>query len=82
MKIDQRRERPFAARLVDLRQQRLIAMAQILDVLDVEFVGPCGGGFRIHDGHSLVEVCRIVAQMPGRNNRLAGVPLIRAGKSG
>ena len=70
MQIDQRRKRPLAARLVDLRQQRLVAVAEILDVLHVELVGPGVNGFRVHDGHSLRSwwAGRIFAQMAARNN--------------
>jgi hypothetical protein len=50
MQIDQRRKRPLAARLVHLRQQRPVAVAEILDVLHVELVGPGVNGFRIHGG--------------------------------
>ena len=34
--LDQRRERPLAFRPVDARQQRLVAVAEVFDVLDVE----------------------------------------------
>src|SRR5476649_2816990 len=69
MQIDERRKRPLAARLVDLRQQRLVAMAEIFDVLHVELVGPGVNGFRVHDGHSLVWVTvPSFAQTAARNN--------------
>ena len=70
MQIDQRRERPLAAWLVNLREQRLVAVAKIFDVLHVEFVGPGLNGFCVHDRHSLNLrwVCPIVAQMANRDN--------------
>src|SRR4030095_9259433 len=42
MALDQRRERTLAARLEHARQQGLVAMAEILDVLDIVFVGLWG----------------------------------------
>ena len=70
VQIDQRRERPVAARLVHLRQQRLVAVAEILDVLHVEFVGPGVDGFRIHGGAlAQVWVTALVSRKPaGRDN--------------
>ena len=37
--FDHGRERPRAARLVDARQQRLVAVAQVFDIVDVELGG-------------------------------------------
>ncbi len=53
MQIDQRRKRPVAPGLVDLGQQRLVAVANVFDILHIELVGSGVGGFRIHDGRSL-----------------------------
>ena len=36
--LDQRRKRPLPARLVHARQQRLVAMAEVLHILHVEFL--------------------------------------------
>ena len=36
MALDQRRKRPLPARLVHAREQRLVAVAEILDILHVE----------------------------------------------
>ena len=58
MQIDQRRERPLAARLEHARQQWLATVAEILDVLDIELVRPGVRGLRIH-GETLAEI-RIV----------------------
>jgi hypothetical protein len=75
VQIDQRRERPLAARLVDLRQQRLVAVAEILDVLHVELVGPGVNGFSHPWGHSLVWVAgSSFAQTAAQNNRHGSNP--------
>ena len=39
--LDQRRERPLAFRLEHAREQRLVAVAEVLDVLDVEVMRLC-----------------------------------------
>jgi hypothetical protein len=39
----------LGVQLLDLRQERLVAVAEIFDVLHFEFVGPGIRGFRIHD---------------------------------
>ena len=65
VQVDQRRERPVAARLEHARQQRLVAVAEIFDVLHVEFVGPGIDGFGIHGGalaEAAVMSCAIFAQ--------------------
>ena len=55
-----RRERPRAARLVDARQQRLVAVAQVLDIVDVEFGGlgleDCGRSWRVSLSVVLLDV--------------------------
>ena len=38
MAFDQRRKRPLASRPEDARQQRLVAVAEIFDILDVELM--------------------------------------------
>jgi hypothetical protein len=43
--LDHGRKRPSAARLEDARQQRLVAVAQVLDIVDIEL-----GGLGLEDG--------------------------------
>ena len=47
MTLDQRRERPLATRLEHAGEQRLVAVAKVLDVLYVEFMRLCAKEFGI-----------------------------------
>jgi hypothetical protein len=49
-------------------------VANVLDILRVEFVGSGVGGFRIHDGRSLCRGDGIFAQMPDRDNPRGQAP--------
>ena len=58
--LDQRRKRTRTFGGVDPRQQRLVAVAEILDFLHVEILGLCI--------HGVISVWPIFAQSVGRNN--------------
>jgi hypothetical protein len=79
VQVDQRRERTLAAWLEHTREQRLVAVTEILDILHIEFVGLGVDGLGVHGGHSLKwREDAIFAQTADRHNRADAVP----GRSG
>ena len=71
MALHQRRERPLPARLEHAREQRFLGVAEVLDVVHVEFMG--GLGFEGGSGHGRVPLTNaslpIIAHRAAADNR-------------